>query len=246
MIHSNFLLQGKSIGMTLLIPAYPMDAAFARIELVAHNGYSDIDFYACNRGDNPFHQSHHETDAAVSAGLLIACCAHAKTLGLDVTLWGFADDSNWRLTEAIQKQAKFLPILEPHIARYVVALEGNETFGVGGVQLLVKDAKRSCGTLPLFLHWTHGMHGGASWPVSGIYYQYEHSLSGPSSVEAETKASVGKWHDARKLFIAGEFHDTLTQDQARACGDAAIRGGADGSACGATGQDRPSGLIGTA
>ena len=66
---------------------------------------------------------------------LLACCAYAKKLGLGVTLWGFADDSNWSLTEARNKQALFLPLLEPHIDRYIPALEGNETFGFDGVHV---------------------------------------------------------------------------------------------------------------
>ena len=105
-IHSNFLLQGQRIGMTLLFPAYPRAEALKRIGLVAANGYSDIDFYACNRGDNPYHQSHHFTDATLNPEPLLACCKHAKQLGLRVTLWGFADDSNWTLADALTKASE--------------------------------------------------------------------------------------------------------------------------------------------
>ena len=234
MIHSNFLLQGDDVGMTLLIPAYPLHESFGRIARVAANGYTDIDFYACNRGDNPFHQSHHATDAAVDARPLLTCCKYAKELGLNVTLWGFADDSNWTQAEALKKQQVFLPKVAPHIARYVVALEGNETFGFEGVEALVDNVREYC-TVPIYLHWTHGEVGGASWdPVSGLYYQYSPSTLTPEAVETETRAVIGKWHDARKSFIAGEFQATLSPDDARACGDAALRGGADGSACGAS------------
>ena len=232
-IHSNFLLQSRvSVGMTLLIPAYPLAEACDRIDRVAKNGYHDIDFYACNIGDNPFKQSHHETDAAVDAAPLLACCAHAKQLGLRVTLWGFADDSNWRMTEAIQKQEKFLPLLAPHIARYIPALEGNETFGVSGVNSLVVAA-RALFSVPIYLHWNRGINTGFTWnDVRGIYYQYASRT--PVGVEAETRDCVAPWHTAGHQFIAGEFHDTLTPAEAQACGDAAIRGGADGSACGAS------------
>ena len=165
MIHSNFLLQGPDVvGMTLLIPAYPLHEAFARIERVEDNGYTDIDFYACNRGDNPFKQSHHATDAAVDDDLLLACCTHARYVGLGVTLWGFADDSNWTLDEALAKQSAFLPRLSPHIDRYIPALEGNETFGFDGVQSLVESAAAHLHkSVPIYLHWTHGEVGGASW-----------------------------------------------------------------------------------
>ena len=234
MIHSNFLLQGDEIGMTLLIPAYPMADAFTRIERVAANGYTDIDFYACNRGDNPFHQSHHATDAAVDDAVLISCCVLALKLGLGITLWGFADDSNWTVDEALAKQSEFLPRIAPYIDRYIPALEGNETFGFDGVETLVNSAAAHVPeSVPIYLHWTHGEVGGASWDaVRGIYYQYAPSSRTPAAVESETRAVIGKWHDARRMFIAGEFMSTLSPDDARACGAAALRGGADGSACG--------------
>ena len=238
MIHSNFLFQGDTIGMTLLLPAYPLDEACDRIDRVAANGYTDIDLYACNRGDNPFGQSHHATDAAVNDGALMACCAHARDAGLGVTLWGFADDSHWTLEEALAKQAVFLPRLAPRIDRYVVALEGNETFGFSGVKAIVTSAANFLGArpallpVPMFLHWTHGEVGGASWDaVRGLYYQYEAST--PADAEIETRTQAGKWHNAGKLFVAGEFKAPLSQDDARLWGDAAVRGGADGSACGA-------------
>ena len=103
------------------------------------------------------------------------------------------------------------------------------------MQTLVTDALSHC-AVPIYIHWTRGEYGGASWPVSGIYYQYEESTA--EGVESETRSHVGKWHDAGKKFIAAEFSDSLSPSQARACGDAAISAGADGSACGATGGKR--------
>ena len=125
--------------------------------------------------DNPFKQSHHATDAAVDDDLLLACCTHARYVGLGVTLWGFADDSNWTLDEALAKQAAFLPSLSPHIDRYIPALEGNETFGFDGVQSLVESAAAHLHkSIQIYLHWTHerGRWGilGSEW--QGLYYQY--------------------------------------------------------------------------
>ncbi len=251
--HSDFLAQrllGRQPFMTLNLPAFsPEDQVAAFAEIVA-NGYTGVDLYAMNvgpPGDDPFRTGKWRINAAENPSQVLECIQRAHAAGLSVTLWGWSDDMRGiDIPRAVELQEQFLPILGPHIQRYVCALEGNEGRGTSGSSVnnpKVWSAENVCKYLApsarthfagkIFVHWTKGNNPGSSWPaVDGLYYQTV--ANDPSGVESEVRSKIGKWHNDGKIFIASEWrgaHD-ISAARARELGDAAVRGGADGTANG--------------
>jgi hypothetical protein len=229
-IFSDFLSQGY---MSLLLPAQPEEVYSSKLQNLKNQGFKDVDIYAYNINDNPYRESKWKVDAATNPNQVVNVLKTAHQTGLRTTVWCFADElQGLSLDKAKGLLRMFIPEIDSHVDRYVLALEMNESWNSDDCKLLA-DQLVDLTDKDYYIHWTKGINAGTTFPrVKGIYYQYE--MTSIDGVRDETKRERRKWLDANKKFIAGEFPFSVVRDdsnKAKALGNA-VNDLVDGRACG--------------
>lgn len=219
---------------------YPSGQQERYIRDYASTGLTDIDLYIALNRDNPFNEPYWFIDItrAEHRTLIRDCVQRCRAQGLRVTGWFFSDNLSTPQVTVPDAQRYIRLALEnfgEDLSRVVVGIEAQETWRPDPEIFELTRTIRDNTDLPYYVHWGGGMNFGTTldhFParigaedrildtilhvpsgVAGIYYQYNSRT--PDGVRAETRSMSGKWRDAGKQFIAGEFWWNMSFNDAR-------------------------------
>lgn len=228
-IHSNFLWV-PGVQHSCLIPAYPESGQDRRLDILAKGGYTDVDLFAMNHGDNPFGQAHYRIDSVKNRKPLLYALKGARARGMRVTLWMFADDWHGTLSlkRAITAVESIMPWVDEHVMRYVSILEWKETFPDSNDHRELLYRMDDHTKKPIFIHSGDDDIGGVSFPCDGIYLQY--GSNDESKVGKITKEAAKKWQG--RTVICGEFENPTALKRSKELSEIALNYGASGTAQG--------------
>ena len=153
---------------------------------------------------------------------------YCRKKGLAIVAWLFADDSsrNSRDPDKIRYTQDVVKHFGEYISEYVVALEANEHMKEADCQAVALALHQLDSKKPVGIHMTTGSYG---WGKAGcydkMYFQYGFGRS-PAAIESQTRSVVAA---LKKPVIAAEYNLSSQTNEAKAQGQAAMRGGAVGT-----------------
>lgn len=237
---ASFLFDGaRTRAMNILSPRCSEGDFEKVLQRMQANGDTVAYLFVANEGDgdwagySPFgsHGLSGDIDEK-TVRLMKARLAKVKAAGLDPILWLRADDSDGFNGLSLERQKRYQAeaqrLFDDDCRSWVLGLELDEYFTQEQIRELCSQLK-GLTSKKVGVHFTslgkvdQAMASGADQ----FYGQYGFDRS-PSEIESATRQVVKQLNDKME-FIAAEYHKSADSDEARALGQAALRGGARGT-----------------
>lgn len=228
---TDFLTMGD---FTHLYPGRPPERQIEFQQAILARKYTHIYIYVYNENDYDRTKFNYydnpQAYVEILKGLRKACIAPIVWLAAD-------DSSGFHAANPPSKLrgmwSSFIPQIDQYVAGYVVGLEMNEYWNSNDQNMLGNHLRSLTGK-PIFAHLTPGNYqmGLSGWS-NGILYQYGTGLSA-GQIAAKTRELAPRFHNAGKVFIAGEYNVHSGEAKSVELGNAAMGAGADGFGNGGT------------
>lgn len=233
-----FLFAGaKTRMMNILSTHITRDQFKGYVNTMKGSGANFAYLYTMNQGDGPwtpqsFYQGHDIGGTINESDLdeMKQRMQYIRDQGMGIIIWLRADDSGGfnRTSKAKQEkyQADVVEHFDKYASAYVVGLEADEYMNASSTNSYAAQLQ-SLTSKEIGVHLTGGNISHCLQPnIDACYYQYGFDKTA-SQIESDTRDKVGKL--GGKPLYAAEYHLSSGSAAAKALGDAAMKGGAQGT-----------------
>lgn len=233
-----FLASGASVRMmNILSTKLPYDSFKAYVKQQKDMGADFVYLYTIDEKDGgwtPFSfYVNNDIGGAVDKNIVSEYqkrMEYVREQDMGVILWLRADDSpNFNKTsydKQVAYQKHVVEYFDEYTSAYIVGLEADEYMNSGTAEKYASELQKLTDK-HIGIHLTVGRYDYALNPsVDGLWLQYGFNKTA-SQVESTTKSVIGKM--GGKPVYGVEYHMSSETEQAKTLGDAAMKGGAQGT-----------------